>query len=41
MAQRFLLDTNIASHVIRGDMPLIREKLISIPMEAVMISAIT
>lgn len=41
MAQRFLLDTNIASHVIRGDIPQVREKLVSIPMEHVLISAIT
>ena len=41
MVKRFLLDTNIASHVIRGDIPVIRERLVSIPMENVLISAIT
>lgn len=39
--KRYLLDTNIASHVIRGDMPQVREKLVVIPMEKVLISAIT
>lgn len=41
MVKRYLLDTNIASHVIRGDMPQVRERLVTIPMEKVLISAIT
>lgn len=41
MANRYLLDTNIASHIIRGDIPQIRERLVSIPIQNVLISAIT
>ena len=41
MVKRFLLDTNIASHVIRGDIPRVRERLVGIPMENVLISSIT
>ncbi len=37
----YMLDTNIASHVIRGDQPVIRERLLSIPMKSLVISAIT
>ncbi len=37
----YMLDTNIASHVIRGDQPAIRQKLLSVPMESLVISAIT
>lgn len=38
---RYLLDTNIASHVIRGDMPRVRERLVSLPVHSVAISAVT
>lgn len=38
---RWLLDTNIASHIIKGDHPEIRRKLVHAPMEAVAISAVT
>lgn len=37
----YLLDTNIASHVIRGDRPRISQRLASLPMEEVAISAVT
>ena len=37
----YLLDTNIASHVIRGDRPLISQRLASLPMEEIAISAVT
>jgi tRNA(fMet)-specific endonuclease VapC len=36
-----LLDTNIASHVIKGDIPSIRERLAVIPVESVAVSAVT
>ncbi len=36
-----MLDTNIASHVIRGDIPAIREKLVSVPMQDIAISSVT
>lgn len=37
----YLLDTNIASHVIRGDRPEIGRRLASLPMEEIAISAVT
>ena len=38
---RYLLDTNIASHVIRGDVPAVRERLVALPLHSVAISAVT
>ena len=37
----YLLDTNIASHVIRGDRPAIGKRLASLPMEEIATSAVT
>lgn len=37
----YMLDTNVASHVIRGDRPEISKQLVSIPMAEVVISAVT
>ena len=37
----YLLDTNIASHVIGGDRPQIGRRLASLPMEDIAISAVT
>jgi tRNA(fMet)-specific endonuclease VapC len=37
----YLLDTNIASHVIRGDRPEISRRLASLRMEEIAISAVT
>ncbi|MGH6621650.1 MAG: type II toxin-antitoxin system VapC family toxin [Alphaproteobacteria bacterium] len=37
----YLLDTNIASHIIRGDRPDISRRLASLPMEEITISAVT
>jgi tRNA(fMet)-specific endonuclease VapC len=37
----YLLDTNIASHVIKGDIPAVRERLAVIPVESVAVSAVT
>lgn len=36
-----MLDTNIASHVIRGDQLDVRQRLLQIPMEKLVISAVT
>jgi tRNA(fMet)-specific endonuclease VapC len=36
-----LLDTNIVAHIIRGDRPDILQKLASLPMEEIAISAVT
>ncbi len=37
----YLLDTNIASHVIKGDMARVRERLVAVPMHCVAVSAVT
>jgi tRNA(fMet)-specific endonuclease VapC len=41
MSIRYLLDTNIASYVIKGNSPCVRERLLKIPMAEVGISVIT
>lgn len=38
---RFLLDTNIASHIIKGDVPAVRARLVAVPMHTVTASVIT
>jgi tRNA(fMet)-specific endonuclease VapC len=37
----YLLDTNIASDVIKGNPPRVRERLMALPMRSVAISAVT
>jgi len=37
----WMLDTNIASHVIKGDQPGISRRLVSLPMEDIVISSVT
>lgn len=37
----YLLDTNIASHIIKGDIPRVRERLLLVPMHCVAVSAVT
>ncbi len=41
MAVRYLLDTNTASYVIKGNFPRVREQLVAVPMAEVGISVIT
>jgi tRNA(fMet)-specific endonuclease VapC len=41
MAVRYLLDTNMASYVIKGNVPRVREHLLTIPMAEVGISVVT
>jgi len=41
MAVRYLLDTNIASYVIKGNVPHVRDNLRKVPMPEVGISAVT
>ncbi len=41
MPVRYLLDTNMASYVIKGNVPPVREKLLKMPMAEVGISAVT
>ena len=37
----YLLDTNMASHAIRGDLPRVRERLIALPIHSAAVSAVT
>jgi tRNA(fMet)-specific endonuclease VapC len=41
MSIRYLLDTNMASYVIKGNFPRVRERLVKVPMADVGISAVT
>ncbi len=41
MATRYLLDTNMASYVIKGNVPHVRERLVKVPMAQVSVSAVT
>ena len=41
MTSRYLLDTNIASYVIKGNVPAVRRRLVKVPMAHVAISAVT
>ena len=41
MPTRYMLDTNMASYVIKGNPPLVRERLLTVPMAQVSISAVT
>jgi len=41
MAVRYLLDTNAASYVIKGNFPRVRERLLKVPMAEVGISVVT
>ena len=38
---RYMLDTNIASHVIKGDIARVRTRLARVPMQSVCVSAVT
>jgi tRNA(fMet)-specific endonuclease VapC len=37
----YLLDTNIASHAIKGDVPQVRERLVEVPIHSVAVSVVT
>ena len=41
MSSRYLLDTNTASCIIKGNVPRVRERLLKVPMSQVSISAVT
>jgi len=41
MSVRYLLDTNTASYVIKGNIPRVRERLLKVPMAQLAISAVT
>ncbi len=41
MTGRYLLDTNIASYIIKGNIPAVRRRLVRVPMAQVAISAVT
>lgn len=37
----YMLDTNIASHIIKGDIPQVRERLVAVAMHSVVVSSVT
>jgi tRNA(fMet)-specific endonuclease VapC len=41
MPAHYLLDTNIASYIIKGNFPAVRRRLLRVPMAQVFISSIT
>jgi tRNA(fMet)-specific endonuclease VapC len=41
MAVRYLLDTNTASYIIKGNIPAVRRRLVKVPMGEVAVSAVT
>ena len=41
MSSRYLLDTNTASYIIKGNVPRVRERLLRVPMSQILISAVT
>jgi tRNA(fMet)-specific endonuclease VapC len=41
MTSRYLLDTNIASCVIKGNVPAVRRRIVQVPMARLAISAVT
>ena len=41
MPVRYLLDTNTASYIIKGNFPRVRQRLVKVPMAAVGVSAVT
>ena len=41
MPVRYLLDTNTASYVIKGNIPQVRERLVKVPMAEIGVSVIT
>ncbi len=36
-----MLDTNIAGHLIRGDLPAVRQSVLMVPIESLVISSVT
>lgn len=41
MTRLYVLDTNTASHIIKGNVPRVRERLVRIPINRVAISVVT
>jgi tRNA(fMet)-specific endonuclease VapC len=41
MPSQYLLDTNIASYIIKGNFPAVRRRLVRVPMAQLFISAVT
>src|SRR5215468_10631237 len=41
MANQYLLDTNTAGYVIKGNVPSVRHRLVQVPMAQVFISSVT
>ena len=41
MSARYMLDTNTASYIIKGNVSGVRERLLKVPMSRLLISAVT
>lgn len=41
MSGRYLLDTNVASYIIKGNFPRVRARLLTVPMAQVAVSTVT
>jgi len=41
MARQYLLDTNICSYIVKGNIPAVRRRLVKVPMAQLLISTIT
>jgi len=41
MGLRYLLDTNIASYIIKGDVPAVKRRLVRVPISEIAISSVT
>jgi tRNA(fMet)-specific endonuclease VapC len=41
MVSRYLLDTNTASYIIKGNVPAVRHRLVEVPMAQVAVSTVT
>lgn len=41
MASQYLLDTNTASYIIKGNVPAVRRRLVRVPMARVFLSAVS
>ncbi len=37
----YMLDTNIVSHIIKGDIAIVRERLVAVPIHRVVVSSVT
>jgi tRNA(fMet)-specific endonuclease VapC len=41
MTRRYLLDTNVASYIIKGNVPAVRRRIVKVPMAQLAVSTVT